>query len=190
MDGGAWSATVHVVTKSRTRLHFQFLCFLRSIDQEVFHGEGIIFRILKQYNFIQALITFRCKMLFVYLTLNLLRMLVAQSFLAVCDRMDCSPPSSSVHVVLQARKLEWVAIPCSRGSSRPRDGNLHWRQILYCLSDQRIWPLNSLHCSYLLGCVSWMFHPYSKQSCEKPSCNSIGVGILFDNKNWAIKKWR
>ena len=35
--------------------------------------------------------------------------------------LDCSPPSSSVHRILQARTLEWVAIPFSRGSSRPRD---------------------------------------------------------------------
>ena len=35
--------------------------------------------------------------------------------------MDHSPPGSSVHGVLQARILEWVAMPSSRGSSRPRD---------------------------------------------------------------------
>ena len=35
--------------------------------------------------------------------------------------MDCSPPGSSVHGILQARILEWVAISFSRGSSWPRD---------------------------------------------------------------------
>ena len=35
--------------------------------------------------------------------------------------VDCSPPSSSVHGILQARILEWIAISFSRGSSRPRD---------------------------------------------------------------------
>jgi len=35
--------------------------------------------------------------------------------------MDCSPPGSSVHGILQARILEWVAISFFRGSSRPRD---------------------------------------------------------------------
>ena len=35
--------------------------------------------------------------------------------------MDCSPPGSSVHRTLHARTLEWVAMPSSRGSSRPRD---------------------------------------------------------------------
>ena len=37
--------------------------------------------------------------------------LVAQSCLTFCDPMDCSPPGSSVHGILQARTLEWVAIP-------------------------------------------------------------------------------
>ena len=45
-----------------------------------------------------------------------------QSCLTLCDPMDCSPPGSSVHGILQARILEWVAMPFSRGSSRPRDG--------------------------------------------------------------------
>ena len=37
--------------------------------------------------------------------------------------MDCSPPDSSVHGIIQARILEWVAMPSSRGSSWPGDGN-------------------------------------------------------------------
>ena len=45
---------------------------------------------------------------------------VAQSCPTLCDPVDCSPPGSSVHGILQARILEWVAISFSRGSSRPR----------------------------------------------------------------------
>ena len=53
--------------------------------------------------------------------------------------MDCSLPGSSVHGILQARILEWVAISFYRGSSRPRDGTcipylfylLHWQGFLY-----------------------------------------------------------
>ena len=41
--------------------------------------------------------------------------------LTLCDPMDYSPPGSSVHGILQARILEWLAMPSSRGSSRPRD---------------------------------------------------------------------
>ena len=48
-------------------------------------------------------------------------MKVAQSCPTLCDPMDCSPPGFSVHGIFQARILEWVAIPFSRGSSRPRD---------------------------------------------------------------------
>ena len=47
--------------------------------------------------------------------------LVDKLCLALCDALDCSPPGSSVHRIPQARTLEWVAIPFSRGSSRPRD---------------------------------------------------------------------
>ena len=47
--------------------------------------------------------------------------LVAQSCLTLGDPMDCNPPGSSVHGILQARILEWVAMPFARESFRPRD---------------------------------------------------------------------
>ena len=46
---------------------------------------------------------------------------VAQSCLTLYDPVDCNPPGSSVHGILQARILEWAAISFFRGSSRPRD---------------------------------------------------------------------
>ena len=46
---------------------------------------------------------------------------VAQSFLTLCDPMDCSLPGSSVHGIFQARILERVAISSSRGSSQCND---------------------------------------------------------------------
>ena len=49
--------------------------------------------------------------------LQKVEVLVAQSCPTLCDLMDCSSPVSSVHGILQARILEWVAIPFSRGSS-------------------------------------------------------------------------
>ena len=49
------------------------------------------------------------------------KVLVAQSYPTRCDPVDCSLPGSSVCGILQARILEWVAIPFSRGSSWPRD---------------------------------------------------------------------
>ena len=41
------------------------------------------------------------------------------SHVRLCSPMDCVTPGSSVHGILQARILEWVTIPFSRGSSRP-----------------------------------------------------------------------
>ena len=60
-----------------------------------------------------------------------------QLYPTLCDSMDCSPPGSSVHGILQARILEWVAMPSSKGSS-PRTNQTHisyfsciGRQVLY-----------------------------------------------------------
>ena len=50
---------------------------------------------------------------------------VNQSCLTLCDPMECSQPVSSVHGILQARILEWVAVLFSSGSSQPRD----WTQL-------------------------------------------------------------
>ena len=50
--------------------------------------------------------------------MNLFRFSVTSTF---CSPLDCSPPGSSVHGILQARILEWVAMPFSRGSSQTRD---------------------------------------------------------------------
>ena len=72
--------------------------------------------------------------------------LLAPLCLTPCDPMDQSPPGSSVHGILQARILEWVGIPFSRGSSWTQGSKPsfpHCRQILYYLShkgSQKILP--------------------------------------------------
>ena len=53
-------------------------------------------------------------------SLNVHVCLVTQSCPTLCDPTDCSPLGSPVHGILQARILEWVAIPFCRGSSQPR----------------------------------------------------------------------
>ena len=63
-------------------------------------------------------------------------MLVTQLCPTLCDFVNCILPGSSVHGILQARILEWIAIPFPRGSFQTRDGTLHCRQFLYCLSHQ------------------------------------------------------
>ena len=47
--------------------------------------------------------------------------LVTQSCQTLCDPMDCSPTGSSIHGIFKGGILEWVAIPFSKGSSRPRN---------------------------------------------------------------------
>ena len=54
-----------------------------------------------------------------------------QSCPTLCDPTDCSPPGSSVPGILQARILEWVAMPSSRGSSRPKEWNPHPLRLLH-----------------------------------------------------------
>ena len=49
------------------------------------------------------------------------------SCLTLCDPTDYSQPDSSVHGILWARALEWVAISSSRGSSQTRDGTHAWQ---------------------------------------------------------------
>ena len=62
------------------------------------------------------------------------KVIVAQLSLTLCDSMDHSLPDSSVHGILQARILEWVAIPSSRGPSQLRD----WTHIsrVSCIADR------------------------------------------------------
>ena len=66
--------------------------------------------------------------------------LVAQSSLNVCNPVDCSPTVSSVHNNLQARILQWAAIPFSMNLPEGRlglnPGLPHCRQIVYHLSYQ------------------------------------------------------
>ena len=59
-----------------------------------------------------------------------MKVLDAQLCLTLCDHMDCSPPGSSVHGILQARILEWVATLFSRGTSQPDPGIEPWSPAL------------------------------------------------------------
>ena len=66
------------------------------------------------------------------------------SCVRLCDPMDCNPSGSSVRGILQARKLEWVAIPSSRRSSPPRD----WTRVsCICRSILYLWATRETHFS-------------------------------------------
>ena len=89
---------------------------------------------------------------------------VAQSCSILHDPIDCSPPGSSVHGILQARTLELVANPFSRGSSQPRD-----QTQVSCLSHQGS-----------LRILEWVSYPFSKGSSwprtwTRVSCIAGGV---------------
>ena len=71
------------------------------------------------------------------------KVLVAQSCLTLCDPMDCSPPGSSVHEILQARVVEWVAMPSSRGIFLTQGLNPH-------LSSLLLWQASSI-----TGSATW-----------------------------------
>ena len=62
----------------------------------------------------------------------------SQLCLTLCDPVDYSSSGSSVHEILQARILEWVAMPFPRGSSRPRD-RTH-ASYLSCIGRQVLYP--------------------------------------------------
>ena len=74
-----------------------------------------------------------------------------QSCPTLCNPVDCSPPGSSVHRILQARILDWVAMPFSRGFFPTQGSNsslLHCRQNLYQL---RHGPRKVVICTFLEG---------------------------------------
>ena len=74
--------------------------------------------------------------------------LVSQLCLTLCDPMDHSPPGSSVHGILQARILEWVAISFSGTSSQPRD-----RTWVSCIASRffTIWAIREAQTQSLIA---------------------------------------
>ena len=138
MDGGTWQATVHGVSKQRHHLHitdqlslspFQPVCVLGSVltltpvsSSGSTHNRNedvtspVVGGFLGTDENGSLCGKTRKHVAWWFAHLSVLGS-VAQSCPALCDLMDCSLPGSSVHGVLQARALEWVAIPFSRGSS-------------------------------------------------------------------------
>ena len=118
---------------------------------------------------------------------------VAQLYLTLCNPTDCSPWGSSVHRIIQARILEWVAISYSGGSSRLRDlicvsYLLHWQ-----VDSLPLWPMVNYNSPSPLDCKeiqpvhpkgdqSWLFIGRTDVEAETP--------ILWppDAKIWLIGK--
>ena len=115
MDREAQSAAVHGVTKSQTQLSDWTELSTEIISGTIYMEIGIL--LPTPFH----LCAFCC-------------CLLVKLCSTLCDPIDSTLPGSSVHGILQARILEWVAMPSSRGSSRPRNStrvSCIGRQILY-----------------------------------------------------------
>ena len=96
-DGGAWWAAIYGVAQSQTRL--------------------------KRLSSSSSICVRHC----LRSTANVRVCVLSHSVVSDSDTVGCSLPSPSVYGTLQAKILQWVAIPFSRGSSQPRD----WTQVSF-----------------------------------------------------------
>ena len=135
MDRGPWWATVHGVVKSDTTelcMHTHYFgLFLNSIIVFCSFLSWVCSRLII---WMVVVAWWQKYPLFTDVTDNIfhlpfvcMRAKSLHSCQTLCDPMDCSPPGSSVHGILQAKILEWVAMPSSRGSSWRKD----WTHIAY-----------------------------------------------------------
>ena len=132
MDRGAWWATVHWVPKSWTWLSdWTDWTEWKTNVQDVltayfpstylwYNGSSNLLVNLSFWWVGMCFLTAEFWKFFVY-SVCCCCCLIAKSYPTLWDPVDCSPPGSSVHGVLQAIILEWVALSSSRGSSWPRD---------------------------------------------------------------------
>ena len=89
---------------------------------------------------------------------------------------DCSPPGPSVHGILKARIVEWIAIPFSRNLPNPgiESMSLHCRQILYYLSHQGR-PISSIN-AYIWNLERWYWWTYLQGKMEMHREQTNGCG--------------
>ena len=80
----------------------------------------------------------------------------APASICMCYCLYCSLPGRSVHGVLQARTLEWVAMPSSRGSSQPRDGTQ-----ISCTAGRRFILWSARDAPRMLPLLCWINYRYS-----------------------------
>ena len=110
--------------------------------------------------------------------------LVAQSCPTLCDPLDYSPPGSSVHRILPARILEWIAFPFSRRSSWPTDWTLVCSYLYRILQGSlMIFKLYSIPIViFLLFSCYFLIIPYfvSPFACDK--LNDLSMLLIFLTK--------
>ena len=102
-----------------------------------------------------------------------------QSCPTLCNPLDCSPPGSSVHAILQARILEWVSMPFSRGSSQPRD-QTHLSYVS-CIGR---WVLNhQRHLGSPKNKILRVIWSHYKQLCQRWNCSLIIYSIYLSTNH-------
>ena len=117
-----WVSSLHQVVKvlMLQLQHQSFFWVFRLTRFGLLADQGTLKSLLQHHNSKASILV--CLAFFtIHLSHPYMCVLVIQLCPTLCNLMDCNPPGSSVHVILQARILEWGAIPFSRGSSWPRD---------------------------------------------------------------------
>ena len=94
-----------------------------------------------------------------------------------CDPMDCSPPGSSVHGILQARILDWVAMSSSRGIFTTQGLNLHLLRILPCR--WVFFPLAQPGKPFIYIYVCLCADSASQRNCLKPGLGGFPMKEVF-----------
>ena len=139
--------TVHGVTKSWTRLT-TFRLFRHATEQQSpMHNSVASGTIIVLFKWHEMCLGRDETPMMLFVVAWKVKVLVTQWYPTLCnDPVDCSLPGSSVHGISQARTLEWVAIPCSRGSYPPKD-----RTWAFCCLAGRlftIWATREAHCGW------------------------------------------
>ena len=92
------------------------------------------------------------------------------SVMTLCDLTDCSPPGSSVHGILQVRRLKWVAMPSCRGSSPLRD------------------QTHAFYVSCIAGTFFFFFTAEPPGKCPLQYTHSILQNLYSNNKSRELLK--
>ena len=131
-------------------------------------------------------------------SLHFLMCFIAQSCQTHCNPINCSLPGSSVDGILQARILEWVSMPSSRGSSQPRD----WTQVsrlaggFFAIRAPRETPSSSQSCIIIQkGCfgiatlsTSWLGTENTRHLAGGRTDSPKGVMTFIVHHVWRL--WR
>ena len=104
--------------------------------------------------------------------------------LSLCGPMDCSPPGSSIHGILQARILEWVATYYSRASSQPKD----WTHV-FCIADRFFTTRTNWEAQKIAECLLiekpeyiTRFVKFNSFSSDKYLLTSCLINVTFTNE--------